>query len=136
MQTLMVLYDARCELCCYVREWLAEQPTYVELLFLAADSPEARQRFPDLNHAATLIDLTVVSDSGDVYTGAPGWFMCLWALREYRGWALRLSAPAHMEQARRFITWVSQNRQRLRTRKPPVCSAEDHSACHIVTGES
>jgi predicted DCC family thiol-disulfide oxidoreductase YuxK len=133
METLTVLYDARCELCRRIRSWLEAQPTYVRLDFVAAGSDEARRRFPDLDHAAALEELTVVSDAGDVYAGAQGWLMCLWALRDYRAWALQFSTPALMPQARRFISWVSQNRWRFGTGKPPACDADGGDACRIAT---
>jgi predicted DCC family thiol-disulfide oxidoreductase YuxK len=132
MEKLIVLYDARCELCSHIRTWLEAQPAYVQLDFVTAGSEEARRRFPDIDHAASLIDLTVVSDAGDIYAGAHGWLMCLWALRDYRAWALRLSTPALMPQARRVIAWVSQNRWRLGANKLPACDAEGGDACRIV----
>jgi predicted DCC family thiol-disulfide oxidoreductase YuxK len=113
MQALTVLYDARCKLCRGVRAWLEAQPAYVELVFVPAGSTEARRRFPQLDHTATTSDLTVISDEGAVYFGANGWLMCLWALREYRGWSLKLSAPELLPLARRVVVWVSQNRFRL-----------------------
>ncbi|HET9222053.1 MAG TPA: DUF393 domain-containing protein [Roseiflexaceae bacterium] len=133
MEQLTVLYDARCELCRRIKAWLEGQPAYVRLDFVAAGSEEARRRFPDLDHAAALAELTVVSDAGDVYAGAQGWLMCLWALRGYRAWALRLGTPALMPQARRVITWVSQNRWRFGARELPTCEAEGDNVCRIVT---
>lgn len=113
MNALIVLYDAHCELCCRIREWLTSQPKYVELKFIAAGSAEARRRFPELNHNATLRELTVISTSGHVYRDAKAWLMCLWALREYREWSLQLSTPEMMPIARRFIAWISRNRFRI-----------------------
>jgi len=124
METLTVLYDANCELCRRIRAWLEQQPSYVRLEFIAAGSETARCRYPGLDHAATLRDLTVVSNTGDVYAGAHGWLMCLWALRAYRAWALTLSTPALMPQAQRFITWVSQNRWRLGARTAQTCGPD------------
>jgi predicted DCC family thiol-disulfide oxidoreductase YuxK len=132
METLMVLYDARCDLCRRIRSWLEAQPAYVRLDFVAAGSDEARRRFPDLDHAASLADLTVVSDAGDVYAGAQGWLICLWALRDYRAWALRLSTPAIMPRARWFITWISQNRWRLGAGMVPTCDADGDDTCRVV----
>jgi predicted DCC family thiol-disulfide oxidoreductase YuxK len=132
METLTVLYDARCELCRRVRSWLEAQPAYIKLDFAAAGSDEARRRFPDLDHAAALTDLTAVSDTGDVYTGAQGWLICLWALRDYRAWALRLGTPALMPQARKIITWVSQNRWRFGSGVDATCDADAGDACQIV----
>lgn len=132
MEQLTIIYDARCELCRRIRSWLEAQPAYVRLDFVAAGSDEARRRFPDLDHVAALEELTVVSDAGDVYAGAQGWLMCLWALRDYRAWALRLGTPALMPQARRIITWVSQNRWQFGASKLPACDADEGDACQIV----
>jgi predicted DCC family thiol-disulfide oxidoreductase YuxK len=38
MNNLTILYDARCNLCARVRSWLETQPSYLELVFLAAPS--------------------------------------------------------------------------------------------------
>lgn len=107
---LTVLYDVRCALCCRARSWLAGQPKYVPMAFVAAGSNEARRRFPDLDHDSTLEELTVVGWGGEVYRGAKAWVMCLWALKRYRSAALRMSEPEMLPVARRLIAWVSRNR--------------------------
>jgi predicted DCC family thiol-disulfide oxidoreductase YuxK len=116
MNSLTILYDARCNLCAHVRSWLETQPAYLELLFLPAGSAEARQRFPQLDHAETLDELTVVSDEGAIYSGANAWVICLWALQGYRAWALRLSSPELLPLARRVVLWVAQSRFRFGSR--------------------
>ena len=73
-----------------------------------------------------------MSDAGDVYAGAQGWLMCLWALRDYRAWSLTLGSSSLMPQARRFITWVSQNRWRFGANKLPACCGDEGDACRIV----
>ncbi|HZS03907.1 MAG TPA: DCC1-like thiol-disulfide oxidoreductase family protein [Blastocatellia bacterium] len=113
MRTLTVLYDANCNLCRRVKAWLGAQTKYVDLDFVAAGSADAAARYPLLDHPATLKELTVVSDNGDYYRGAKAWLMCLWALREYRGWAIRFSAPELMPFARRFVVRVSSLRFRF-----------------------
>ncbi|HEV2846758.1 MAG TPA: DCC1-like thiol-disulfide oxidoreductase family protein [Thermoanaerobaculia bacterium] len=112
---LTVLYDGRCALCRRARAWLDDQPKYVPLDYVVAGSPEARRRFPGLDHDNTLVDLTVVGMNGEVYHGAKAWIMCLWALKKYRGTALRLATPELMPSARRIIAWVSRNRFRVGT---------------------
>ena len=116
MQTLTVLYDARCNLCRRIRSWLESQPAYMELTFVAAGSAEARHRFPQLDHAGTTQEITVISDEGGVYTGANAWLICLWALQKYRAWSLRLSSPEMLPLARRIVIWVAQNRFRFGSR--------------------
>jgi predicted DCC family thiol-disulfide oxidoreductase YuxK len=110
---LVVLYDARCSVCTRARDWLGRQAKYVPMDFVAAGSAEARRRFPTLDPAATLEEMTVVGDGGEVYLGAKGWVICLWALREYRALALELGKPARLATARRFVAWFSRNRFRF-----------------------
>ncbi|MFC4499695.1 MULTISPECIES: thiol-disulfide oxidoreductase DCC family protein [Streptomyces] len=100
VRRLTVLYDADCELCTFVRAWLDRQPQLVRLEPIPAGSARARARFPDLDHRATLDEITVVGDSGQVYRGAAAWIVTLWALREYRPLAHRLSTPAGTTLAR------------------------------------
>ena len=97
---LTVLYDAQCSLCAHVRDWLGKQRQLVPLELVAAGSEEARRRFPSLDHRATLDDITVVGDAGQVYRGSAAWVVTLWALREHRPLAHRLSTPAGARLAR------------------------------------
>lgn len=91
---LTVLYDAECSLCAFLRDWLVRQPQLVPLEFVPAGSDHARRRFPGLDHRATLDEITVVGDTGQVYRGTAAWIVTLWALREHRPLAHRLSTPA------------------------------------------
>jgi len=91
---LTVLYDAGCSLCTFLRDWLVRQPQLVPLELVPAGSPEAHQRFPGLDHRATLDEITVVGDAGQVYRGSAAWVVTLWALRGHRALAHQLSTPA------------------------------------------
>ncbi|MFG2289440.1 thiol-disulfide oxidoreductase DCC family protein [Streptomyces sp. NPDC048595] len=97
---LTVLYDAQCPLCTHLHGWLVRQRQLVRLDFVPAGSEAARRRFPTLNHHATLDEITVVADAGQVYQGSAAWIVCLWALREYRSLAHRLSTPFGAQLAR------------------------------------
>ncbi|MFI9600474.1 thiol-disulfide oxidoreductase DCC family protein [Streptomyces sp. NPDC004069] len=97
---LTVLYDAECALCASVRDWLVRQPQLVPLELVPAGSEQAGRRFPGLDHGATLEEVTVVGDSGQVYRGAAAWIVVLWALREHRPLSHRLSTPAGARLAR------------------------------------
>ncbi|MEV6545208.1 DCC1-like thiol-disulfide oxidoreductase family protein [Streptomyces sp. NPDC051665] len=97
---LTVLYDADCSLCTFLRDWLVRQSQLVPLELVPASSEEARRRFPGLDHRATLDEVTVVGDSGQVYRGAAAWIVTLWALREQRPLAHRLNTPAGARLAR------------------------------------
>ncbi|MET9833160.1 DCC1-like thiol-disulfide oxidoreductase family protein [Streptomyces sp. NPDC006385] len=94
VRRLTVLYDAGCSLCAFVRDWLVRQPQLVPLELVPAASDEARRRHPDLDHDATLDEITVVGDAGQVYRGPAAWIVTLWALREHRPLAHRLSTPS------------------------------------------
>ncbi|WP_243056277.1 DUF393 domain-containing protein [Nocardioides sp. SR21] len=97
---LTVLTDPHCPLCRRFAAWLGGQPTLVPLELLAAGSDEARRRWPTLDHASTLEDITVVGSDGSVWTKEHAWVMCLWATRPYRGLAERLSRPQLLPLAR------------------------------------
>lgn len=89
LRRLTVLYDAECALCSFVRDWLVRQPQLVPLELLPAGSAEAAERYPGLG--GTLDEITVVGDSGQVYRSTAAWIVVLWALREHRALAHRLS---------------------------------------------
>jgi len=109
MQTFYVMYDPHCGLCTEVRDWMGRQPAYVNLQLLASDSDEARRRFPDLPPG----ELSVVSDSGQVWLGDRAFILCLWVLRAYRGWARKLSSPMLLPMARQAFEMVSRNRRNV-----------------------
>ncbi|MFF7858808.1 DCC1-like thiol-disulfide oxidoreductase family protein [Streptomyces sp. NPDC007904] len=100
VRRLTVLYDAECPLCAFVRDWLVRQPRLVPLELVPAGSRAARARFPALDHGATLEEITVVGDAGQVYRGAAAWIVTLWALRKHRPLAHRLSTPSGARLAR------------------------------------
>lgn len=113
MSHLTVLYDERCSLCCRITDWILLQPKYVQLNFIPANSAEARSIFPQLDHERTLRELHVITGNGEIYRAAKAWLMCLWALREYRSWSLRLATSEMMPLARRVIVRVSISRGKL-----------------------
>ncbi|MFI9613008.1 thiol-disulfide oxidoreductase DCC family protein [Streptomyces sp. NPDC052023] len=100
VRRLTVLYDAECALCAFLRDWLARQRQLVPLDLVPAGSAEALRRFPGLDHRTTLDDITVIGDGGQIYQGAAAWIVTLWALREHRSLAHRLSSPAGMRIAK------------------------------------
>jgi predicted DCC family thiol-disulfide oxidoreductase YuxK len=107
MKSLSVLYDAGCPICRAARRWLAARPQLVPLEFLAAGSDAARRRFPGLDHDATLRDITVVADTGEVYVGDGAWLACLWALESHRDLAYRLGQPHLLPVARAVVAAAS-----------------------------
>lgn len=112
MERLTVLYDENCAFCVRCAQWLVAQEAYVPLECVPAGSPHARRRFGELRRAKKQ-ELVVVDDRGGVYREADAFLMCLFALVEYRKWALRLAAPALRPLARSAFELLSSNRTRL-----------------------
>lgn len=104
---LTVVYDGSCEFCRRCRTWLASQPTWIPLSFVAADDPAAAGALRGLPVGEELV---VISDAGEVWVGARAFIMCLWATRAHRHWSYRLTGPALEPLARRFFAAVSSNR--------------------------
>ena len=113
-----VLFDEGCPICRAARRWLAGRAQLVPLTFVPAGSAEARVRFPGLDHAATLRDLTVIADDGSYYTGDGAWLACLWALADFRVTAERLSSPRLLPAARRIISAASAVQRATRSPGP------------------
>ena len=113
MKTLYVFYDGECGLCRRCREWLAAQAAYLPLEFHPFQSEEARRLCPDLLQFQPDQQLIVLSDEGGIYAGDQAWLMCLYALREYRGWASTLATPALRPLAQRLCLLISHNRLAL-----------------------
>ena len=111
VRRLTVLYDAGCGLCEYLGGWLVRQPQLVPLDLVPAGSDAARERFPDLDHAATLDEITVVGDGGQVYRDTAAWIVVLWALREHRPLAYRLSTPSGQRMARKAVLAAAKLRE-------------------------
>ena len=113
MNTLYVLYDGKCEFCRRCRAWLGRQPAFVRLAFIPLQSPEVSIRFSGIEKFHPGDRLVVIGDAGEVWRGESAWIICLWALREYREWSLRLANPLLMPFARRVCEMVSENRHAI-----------------------
>ncbi|MEV4615058.1 DCC1-like thiol-disulfide oxidoreductase family protein [Kitasatospora sp. NPDC049258] len=100
VRRLTVLHDPNCGLCRHLTRWLRTRRQLVPLEFVPVATADARARFPGLDHDASLGEITVVADTGEVWRGAPAFVACLWALAEHRSLARRLSTPAGLPLAR------------------------------------
>lgn len=113
MKSLTIFYDAECGLCTRFRGWLLVQPLRVAVEFVDYRSAEATKRLPVLPEHGADREVVVMSDDGRWWQGAAAWVTCLWATREYAGWAHRLSSPALLPLVRKAVHLVSQNRLKL-----------------------
>ncbi|WP_405685142.1 thiol-disulfide oxidoreductase DCC family protein [Streptomyces sp. NBC_00057] len=126
VERLTVLYDAQCSLCAHLRQWLMKQRQLVPLDLVPAASEEARRRFPGLDHAGTLDEITVIGDRGQIYRGTDAWIVCLWALAEHRPRSHWLTTPTGRPFAR--ATVLAAAKYRSLTAAP--CGDGD-SACTV-----
>ena len=106
VKSITILYDAACGLCTFARDWIGRQAPLVGVAFIPAGSTEARRAFPQIAPG----ELAVVADTGEVWLGNRAWIVCLWALREYRDLAFRLTSPALLLLSRQAFVAVSRNR--------------------------
>jgi predicted DCC family thiol-disulfide oxidoreductase YuxK len=106
---ITILYNAACSLCTFAKDWIRKQSPLVGLEFLAAGSTEAQRAFPQLSPG----ELAVVADTGEVWLGNHAWIVCLWALRDYRDLAFRLTSPALLLMSREACVAVSRYRLAL-----------------------
>lgn len=93
ISSIVVLYDAACPTCVRARAWLERQHQLLPIEFVAAGSPEARRRFPLLDHERTLRDVTAIGDDGSVYRKDRAWVVLLWATVRWRGLAESMASP-------------------------------------------
>lgn len=109
MKRLFVVYDPRCGLCSQIRTWIERQPAYVPMQFVPSGSPVALRLLPSLPAG----ELAVVSEAGETWVGNRAWILCLWAMKEYRSWAYRLSRPSLLPYAQQAFALLSKNRAGL-----------------------
>jgi predicted DCC family thiol-disulfide oxidoreductase YuxK len=110
MKSLTVLYDNDCGLCCRAVRRLVVEPTYLPVRFAPARAPEVRERFARAFAAVGDEQLIVLADSGEVYTGPSAWIMVLYALRRYRGLAMRLASPGLRPLVARVVGVIARHR--------------------------
>lgn len=113
MNTLYVLYDQSCGMCCAAVERLRSEPAYLVLRFVPRTSPMAIERFGEFIDANRPDEIVAVADSGEVYQGEAAWIMVLYALRRYRALSMTLAAPVWRPWVKRAISIISARRHRL-----------------------
>ena len=102
---LRVFFDGDCPLCRRIAGWLDRQPQFVRIVCVPAQNAAAAGCPLTLDDL--LAQVTVIASDGAVYRGTNAWLTCLWALRRYRGWSLRLSQRALRPWAERLFAVVA-----------------------------
>jgi predicted DCC family thiol-disulfide oxidoreductase YuxK len=128
---LTVLYDEGCPSCRQLRAWLAQQSLLVAVDFVAAASPEARRRYPMLDHEQARTVLTVVAHTGAVYEAERAWLACAWALPSWRPVAEHFGARWRLFLVRAASSVVDRYRHQHRPAARPyagVCGTDCRTA--------
>jgi predicted DCC family thiol-disulfide oxidoreductase YuxK len=130
---LTVLYDAECGLCRWVRGWLEGSALLVPLDWVPCGSDEARRRLPHLDHDRTRDEVTVVADTGEVWSAEGAWILCLWATAAHRDLAVRLgSSAAGRRMARAAALSVAATVQGRPA--PPACAPAAPTGRPVASG--
>lgn len=124
MRWITVLYDPGCSLCAFVRGWLDRQRKLLPVYTVEVASEDAWRWFPELDHAATLREITVIGDAGQVYRETDAWLVVLWALDGFRPMAHRLATPAGRPFARAAVLAAA------RYREAHTTTSLTDAACH------
>ncbi len=103
--SLTVYFDRSCDFCARGARWLEREPKYVPVHCVAAQS--ATRADCALSPDELLREVTVIASDGAVYHGTKAFLICLWALRRYRKWSMRLSTKAMLPWARRLFGMVA-----------------------------
>lgn len=116
-RALTVLYDAECVVCRRARTWVERQRRLIPVQFVAAGSPTARTRFPHLDVAATLADVTVITNDGAVLRGDHAWIAVLWAVEQTRPTAYAI-ASGRRRRLFRGIKGATETIRKVSSRHP------------------
>ena len=112
INSMTVLYDAQCAFCQRCKRWLEQQPLRINLHFLPYESPLVEERFPDLNRNSH-IELTTITDKGDVYYSDKAFIMCLYATYNYHFWSEKLANPLFRPLVRNAYEYLSRFRHKI-----------------------
>ncbi len=122
---LTVLYDAGCPVCRRARRWVERQRQLVPVRFVAAGSPRAQHRFPQLDVGSTLVEVTVITDEGAVFRGERAWVAVLWAVARTRTAAIDV-ARGRKTRAFRRVKGATDLVRRLAAGQPDAVSGPAH----------
>lgn len=128
-----VLYDANCPVCRRARAWAEGQAQLVPLRFLPAGGAQARRRFPDVDHAGTLVDITTIGDDGAIRRGKSAWITVLWAVARTRTLANDLAAGRKRRTFGTVVGGTELLRKVFGSDEATVCTTE---ACRTITPTS
>ncbi|WP_298819719.1 thiol-disulfide oxidoreductase DCC family protein [Chloroflexus sp.] len=108
--TYTMLYDGNCRICCQQAQMVSEWDEHHRIELLDANSPAARERFPQISHAEAMEQLHVIGPDGTIYRGAAAARELLLQLPALRGVGELLRLPGALTLAQPLYDLVARNR--------------------------
>ena len=117
VKQLTVLYDPTCGFCVRCRQWLDKQPKRIAMRFVPQGSSKQQRLYPGLAYKTDAEgrpdEMLGIDEHGRIYRDDKAWVMCFYALRDYRGLAMRLARPGMAGLARKAYALISGNRRAI-----------------------
>jgi len=111
---LLVFYDHECNFCINMINWLGKSATYIPFQFVKLASLPNYLTNKTLNNELEYNkELVVIDSQGAIYLNEKAFIMCLFALKKYRHWAIRLSKPYLMPLTKQACSLLSAHRSSL-----------------------
>lgn len=111
MKPTVLIYDAKCSLCCGCMNWIKLHAMDTNTFeFIACQSEERMNRFPDVGEEACLEALHLVTPDGRILTGDKSLPEILCNLRSYRWLAIFFKTPIISLLSYVVYRWLANNR--------------------------
>jgi len=115
--------------CRRARNWAESKDQLVPLRFLKAGGHLARETFPDLDHAGTLVDITTIGDDGSIRRGDAAWITVLWSIASTRTLANDIAQGRKQRSFTAVVGVTERLRQACRSDRQADCG---NDTCQIA----
>ncbi len=110
---ITVLYDGQCEFCRQCVKWLKGQNSFFPIKFLASQTGQAREQFPELINEFKAGRFIVVTSNREVYFDSKGKLFCLYSLIDYRNLSLILGSPKFFKYTNTAFNYIAEKRYNI-----------------------
>ncbi|MFN3531298.1 MAG: thiol-disulfide oxidoreductase DCC family protein [Candidatus Brocadia sp.] len=111
METAILIYDARCSLCCGCMRWIELHAIRKDAFeFIPCQSDERRVRFPDITDENCLQSLHLVLSNNQFFSGDQVLLEIIKRLRWFRWLHLLFKVPIIRAFLYTIYRWVANNR--------------------------
>ena len=111
MKRTVLIYDAECSLCCGCMNWIKSHAIETDMFeFVACQSEERKERFPEIRDEACLEVLHLVTPDGRILAGDKSLPVILYNLRCFRWLAILFKMPVISLLSYFIYRWIANNR--------------------------